>query len=187
MILSYMSYRRNTFQLFWIRLGLPARTHNRGPSSHGEISSINLTLEQGIMIIYEVLQTMQTIGQGQGQGQDLLRMYLLMFQHASGLSLLLLEYVNQQSPHLEGHYYVYLQKFLAEHNCQLEFACVKYPQLERRDDWFIIDIACHKPRDKLDDASIRKIHYCHSYLQVHRLSYICTVNGCYILPSVIDR
>ena len=90
-----------------------------GPRSHGGIGAIDLTIEQGITTIYEVMQTIQT----PRHGQDLLQIFLKKFQHASGLFLPLLEYPVQRAPHLEGYYYVYLCNFLAKHGCQLEFPC----------------------------------------------------------------
>ena len=86
-----------------------------GPRFHGGIGTIDLTIEQGIMIIYEVMRTIRT----PGQGQELLRIFLRKFQHTSDLSLLLLEYPVKRAPHLKGYYYLYLQNFLAEHGCQL--------------------------------------------------------------------
>ena len=54
-----------------------------GPRSHGGIGAIDLTIEQGIMIIYEVMKTIKT----PGHGQELLRIFLRKFQYTSGLSL----------------------------------------------------------------------------------------------------
>ena len=45
-----------------------------------------------------------------GYGQDILRIFLRTFQHASGLSQPLLEYPDLRAPHLEGHYYVYVKE-----------------------------------------------------------------------------
>ena len=102
---------------------------------------------------------MQTI-RTPGQGQELLRLFLGKFQHALGLFLPLLKYPAKRAPHLERYYHVYLQNFLAEHECQLEFACVPKPDLEREKDLMIIDVACNKPKQVLSDADINKIHYC---------------------------
>ena len=116
-----------------------------------------------------------------GHSQDILRIFLRTFQHTSGLSLPLLEYLDKRAPYLEGHYCVYLQKILAEHKIQLEFACVKYPKTKRKDNHLIMDWACKKNKAKLDDASIKTTNYCRSYLQVHQLSNICIADGGYIL------
>ena len=61
---------------------------------------------------------------------------------------------NQRAPHLKGYYYVYLQKYLAEHEIRLEFACVTSPKLERENGHLIIDRACAKTKAELDDQSI---------------------------------
>ena len=128
------------------------------------------------------MQTLRT----PGHGQDILRIFLWTFQHASGLSLPLLEYPNQRAPHLEGHYYVYLRKFLAEHKMKLECACVDSPKLERENDIFLMDTVCARSKEELSDANIRIINYCRNYLKVKRLSDICTANGQFIIPSVWD-
>ena len=59
-----------------------------GPTTHGGIGSIDLRIEQGIMIVTEIMRTLRT----PGHGQDILRIFLKTFQHVSGLSLPLLEY-----------------------------------------------------------------------------------------------
>ena len=73
-----------------------------------------------------------------------------------GLLLPLLEYPEQRAPHLEGYYYVYLQNFLAEHGCQLEFACVTRPEMEQENDFMIMDFTCDKPKYVLSDSDINK-------------------------------
>ena len=150
-------------------------------ATHGGIERMNLQIEQGIMIITVVIRTLRT----PGRGQDILGIFLWTFQHASCLSPPLLEYPNQQAPYLEGHYYVYLQKFLAEHKMQMECACVTSHTLEREYDLFLMDAACAKTKDKLSDPVIGTINYCRSCLKVKCLSDICTADGLYILPSVI--
>ena len=102
----------------------------------------------------------------------------------SGLSLPLLQYPEQRAPHLEGHYYVHLRKFLAEHKMQLEYECVDRPKLESENDTFLMDAMCARPKAELSDAKVRTINYCRNYLEVKRLSDICTADGQFILPSV---
>ena len=75
------------------------------------IRRINLHIEQEIVIVSEIMRTLRT----PGYGQDFLPTSIRIFQHASGLSQPLLEYPDQQAPHLKGHYCVYLQMFLVEH------------------------------------------------------------------------
>ena len=152
------------------------------PSSHGGIDNIDFRIEQSIMIIYEVMKTIHT----PGHGQDILQIFFRTFQHASSLSSPLLEYPDQRASHLEGHYYVSLRKLLAEHKIQLEFACVKCPNTERKNDHLIMDQACKTTKAKLDDASIKIIYYCRNYLQAHHISNICTADGGYILESVFQ-
>ena len=99
-----------------------------GRTTHGGIDSIGLRIEQGIMIVTEIIQTLRT----PRHGQDILRIFLKTFQYASSLTQPLLEYPNQRAPHLEGHYYVYLRQFLAKHKIQLECASVKNPRSNAR-------------------------------------------------------
>ena len=153
-----------------------------GPATYRENGSIDLQIEQGIMIINEIMRTMCT----PGHSQDILQLFLRTFQHASNLSKPLLEYPNQRAPHLEGHYYVYLSKFLAENKMQIEFASVTSHKLEQEKDVFLIDKACAKTKEKLSDPIIRTINYCRSYFEVKCLSDICTAYRHYTLPLVLQ-
>ena len=153
-----------------------------GPTIHGGIDSIDLRIEQGIMIVTEIMRTLRT----PGHGQDILHIFLKTFQHASGLSQPLLEYPNQRAPHLKGHYYVYLRQFLAKHKMQLECASVKQPAIKRENDQFLMNAACTKSKAELSNANIRNINYCWCYLEVQRMSDICTADGHYILQPVMD-
>ena len=72
------------------------------------------------------------------------------------------------------------------HGCQLEFACVSTPVLEREQDLMKMDMACDKPKEVLSNADINTIHYCQSYLQIHQLSDMCTADGNYILDTVFQ-
>ena len=65
-----------------------------GPTTPGGLDSINLRIEQGIMIVTEIMRTLQT----PGHKQDILHIFLQTFQYASGLSLPLLEYPEQRAP-----------------------------------------------------------------------------------------
>ena len=167
------------------KMGFP-RTYPQaivfGPTTHGGIGSIDLRIEQGIMSVTEIIRTLRTPGHGQG----ILRIFLCTFQHTSGFSLPLLEYPAQRAPHLEGHYYVQLRKFLAEHKLQLECACIDRPKLEQDHDLFLMDEVCEKPIKEVSDAIVRIINYCKNYLEVQRLSDICTADGQFILKSVWD-
>ena len=99
-----------------------------GPTTHGGLGSIDLRIKQGILIVIEIMRTLRT----PGHGQNILRMFLRTFQHASGLSLPLLEYPDQRAPYLEGHYYVYLRKFLAEHKINWSVHVLILPSLNAR-------------------------------------------------------
>ena len=153
-----------------------------GPVTHGGIESIDIRIEQGIMIVTEVMRTLRT----PEHGQDILRIFLRTIQHASGLSQPLLKYPNLRAPHIKGYYYVYLRKFLSEHRMQMECAYVTRPELEHENGIFLMDAACAKSKADLSDPDIRVINYCQSYLEVQRLSDICTVDGRYILPSGME-
>ena len=113
-----------------------------GPATHGRIDSIDLRIEQGVMIVKEIMRTLWK----PGHEQDLLRIFLKTFQYASGFSLPLLEYPEQRAPHLEGHYYVYLRQFLVEHKMQLECDCVDRPKLEHENDIFLMDTVCARTK-----------------------------------------
>ena len=94
------------------------------------------------MIVTEIMQMLRT----SGHGQDILHIFLKTFQHASGFSLPLIEFPDQRAPYLDGHYYVYLRQFLAEHKMQLECACVDRPKLKREHDIFLMDAVCARSK-----------------------------------------
>ena len=61
------------------------------------------------------------------------------------------------------------------------------PKLERENDIFLMDTVCARSKEELSDAKVRTINYCRNYLEVKRLSDICTADGQFILPSVWDE
>ena len=82
--------------------------------------------------------------------------------------------------------YIHLRKFLAKHKLQLECACVDRPKLERDHDLFLMDAVCAKAKAQVSDADVRIIDYYRNYLEVQRLSDICTANRQFIIKSVWD-
>jgi uncharacterized protein YbaR (Trm112 family) len=109
------------------------------------------------------------------------------------LSQSLLQYPEIRAPHLEGHYYVHIGRFLAQTKSSLEIDCIPKPTYERQGDEYIMEVVCSPTtayeldRNKLKsykDAEIRQIYYCKSYLNVQRISDLCTADGDFILPSV---
>ena len=67
---------------------------------------------------------------------------------------------------------------------QLECKCVNRPKLEHENDIFLMDAVCARPKEELSDVKVQTINYCRNYLEVKRLSDICTADGQFILPSV---
>jgi hypothetical protein len=128
-----------------------------------------------------------------GYGKQLATIFLRTFQNASGLSQPLLQYPTIRAPHLEGHFYVHIRRFLANNGASLEIECIPKPVDERQGDEYIMDIVCtpakatevdRKYLRQYTDAEIRQLHYCRSYLQVTRISDLCTADGVFILPSI---
>ena len=69
---------------------------------------------------------------------------------------------------------------------QLECECVDRPKLERENDIFLMDAVCVRSLEELSDAKVRTINNCRNYLEVKRLSDICTANRQFIITSVWD-
>jgi hypothetical protein len=170
-----------------------ARTHAHvlvfGPRSYGGIGCNDLRLEQGLDSIQNLIRQLRT----PAYGKQLTTIFLRTFQNASGLSQPLLQYPTIRAPHLEGHYYVHIRRFLAKHNASLEIKCIPKPTYERQGDEYIMDVVCSPTtttkmaRDKLlqyTDVEIRQIYYCKSYLNVKRISDLCTADGVFVLPSI---
>jgi hypothetical protein len=96
---------------------------------------------------------------------------------------------------LEGHYYVHVRRFLAQNKSNLEIDCIPHPTYERQGDEYIMDVVCSPTtakeldRNKLKhytDAEIRQIYYCKSFLNVQRISDLCTADRIFILPSIAE-
>jgi hypothetical protein len=77
-----------------------------------------------------------------GYGKQLATIFLRTFQNASGLSQPLLQYPDITAPHLEGHYYVHIRRFLAQNRANLEIECIPKPSYERQGDEYIMDVVC---------------------------------------------
>jgi hypothetical protein len=169
------------------------RTHAHalvfGPRSYGGIGCNDLRIEQGLDAIENLTRQLRT----PGYGNKLAIIFLRTFQNASGLSLPLLQYPEIRAPHLEGHYYTHIRRFLAKHKASLEITCIQQPTYERQGDEYIMDAVCSPTTaTELDipylkqftDAEIRQIYYCKSYLQVQRISDLCTADGAFVLPAI---
>ncbi|OEU13908.1 hypothetical protein FRACYDRAFT_242262 [Fragilariopsis cylindrus CCMP1102] len=170
-----------------------ARTHAHalvfGPRAYGGVGCNDLRIEQGLDAVQNLIRQLRT----PGYGKQLATIFLRTFQHASGLSKPLLEYPGIRAPHLEGHYYVHIRRFLAKHRASLEIECIPKSIDERIGDTYIMDVVCApEAASTLDrtqlkhytDAEINQLHYCKSYLQVKRISDLCTADGAFILPSI---
>ena len=169
------------------------RTHPHdlvfGTRSYGGIGCQDLRVEQGISSVENLIRQLRT----PGYGKDIAQVFLRWFQHASGLSLPLLGHPSIRAPHLEGHYYSNMRRFLAKTGGSLEIECVPQPMLERDGDAYIMDIICSPSTAttlrteqlmQFSDMEICKLFWCKSYLQVKRISDLCTADGTFILPNV---
>jgi hypothetical protein len=157
-----------------------ARTHVHalifGPKSYGGIGYNDLRIEQGLDAVQNLIQQLRT----PGYENQLATIFLRTFQHASGLSMSLLQYPEIRAPHLEGHYYVNIRRFLAQNKSSLEIECILTPTYKRQGDEYVMDVVCspktaiEMDRSKLKyytDAEIRQLYYCKSYLNVQRIFY----------------
>jgi hypothetical protein len=167
------------------------RTHAHalvfGPRSYGGIGCNDLRIEQELDAIQDLIRQLRT----PGYGKQLATIFPRTFQNASGLSQPLLQYPDIRAPHLEGHYYVHIRRFLAQNRASLEIEYVPKPSYERQGDEYIMDVVCSPStaykldRNKLKyykDTEIRQIYYCKSYLKVQRISNLCTADRDFLLP-----
>jgi hypothetical protein len=170
-----------------------ARTHTHahalvfGPRSYGGIGCNDFRIEQGLDAIQNLIRQLRT----PGYGKQLATRFLRTQQNASGMSKSLLKHPTIRAPHLEGHYYAHIRRFLAQNNVSLEIECIPKPTYERQGDEYILDIVCAPTTvmeldiDSLGqytDAEIRQVYYCKSYLKVKRISDLCTADGVFTLP-----
>jgi hypothetical protein len=128
-----------------------------------------------------------------GYGQEITTVFLRWNQHALGLSQPLLQFPSIRAPHLDGYYYSNMRRFLARHKGSLEIECVPKPTKERYGDEYVMDVVCstltttslqHELLHCYTDMEIKKMYWCKSYLQVKRISDLCTADGKFILPNV---
>jgi hypothetical protein len=108
------------------KLGL-ARTHAHalvfGLRLYGGIGCNDLRIEQGLDATQNLIRQLRT----PGYSKQLATTFLRTQQNASGLSKPLLQYSEIRAPHLEGHYYVHIRRFLATHNANQEIECIPKP------------------------------------------------------------
>jgi hypothetical protein len=169
------------------------RTHAHslvfGSRSYGGVGCNDLRVEQGLSSVENLIRQLRT----PGYGQDIATVFLRWNQHASGLSLPLLQYPSVRAPHLDGYYYSNMRRFLSKTNGSLEIACTPKPTVERFGDAYIMDVVCSPLTastlqitylNTYTDMDIRKLFWCKSYLQVKRISDLCTADGTFVLPNV---
>jgi hypothetical protein len=170
------------------------RTHPHslvfGTRSYGGIGCQDLRVEQGISSVENLIRQLRT----PGYGQDIATIFLRWNQHTSGLLLPLLQYPPIQAPHLDGYYYTNMRRFLARTDGSIEIACVPTPSKERCGDEYIMDDICSPMETSLlqrehlqqyTDMEIRKLFWCKSYLQLKRISDLCTADVTFIiLPNI---
>ena len=89
-------------------------------------------------------------------------MFLKTIQLASGLSQPIFQYPTVQAPHLEGHFYKHLQKFLASNTLSFEIAGSETTTLPQEFDCCIMDIVTSN--DEFEDRDIKYVYYCKSFL-----------------------
>ena len=99
-----------------------------------------------------------------------------------GIDLPLLQYPKIRASQLEGQYYVWLRQYLAKIDGSLEIAGISTLDLERKNDWRLMEAAC---ASDFTDAQVRTIYYCMHYLQVKTVSDICSASRKYILKSLL--
>jgi hypothetical protein len=158
---------------------------------HGNLSKQRrIPIKHGLDAVQNVIRQLRT----PGYGKQLATIFLRTFQNASGMSLPLLQHPTIRAPHLEGHYYVHIRRFLAQHTASLEIECIPRPSYERQGDKYIMDVVCSPATvQELDkkflryytDTEIRQIYYCKSYLNVQQISDLCTADGIFILSSIV--
>ena len=87
-----------------------------GPRSFGGIGCIDLRIEAGLAAIETIVRNLRI----PGKGQSIMMHMLETWQHASGMTKPLLQYPQQQAPHLKGDFYNHVRAFLAKHNMSFE-------------------------------------------------------------------
>ena len=138
----------------------------------------DLCIEAHIGGIENIIRTLRT----PGQGQEIVKRFLVTFQIASGLSKPIFQYPKLRAPHLEGHFYKHLRIFLAQNNISFDIAGIETATPPREFDRYIMDVATSN--DAFEDKEIKFIYYCKSFLQVQWVSDLCNADGTSVLPNI---
>ena len=112
-----------------------------GPRAYGGLGTLDIRIEAGLGGLDNIVQNLRS----PGKARSIINIFLHKWQHASGMSLPLLQYPSIPAPHLEGHYYVYLRQFLAQHSLSLEVHGLSPILPPRENDKCIMDVACNSP------------------------------------------
>ena len=131
----------------------------------------DLRIEAHIGGIENMIRTLCT----PGQGQEITMMFLKTIQLASGMSQPIFQYPTVRAPHLGGHFYKYLQKFLANNNLSFEIADIETATPPQEYDRCIMDIVTSD--NEFEDRDIKYVYYCKSFLQVRWVSDLCNADG----------
>ena len=58
--------------------------------------------------------------------------------------------------------------------------------MERENNRYVMDWICCKPKAQLNDTDVWRFNYYQLFLQVHRLSNICTADGKYMFDTILE-
>ena len=97
-----------------------------------------------------------------GQGQEIIMLFLNTIQLVSGLSKPIFQYPMVQAPHLEGHFYKHVRKFLASNNLSFDIAGIETATPPQEFDCCIMDIITSD--DEFKENDIKYVFYCKSFL-----------------------
>ena len=111
-------------------------------------------------------------------------MFLKTIQLASGISQPIIQYPMVRTPHLEGHFYKHLRKFLGSNNLSFEIAGIETATPPREYDRCIMDIVTSD--NEFKDRNIKYVYYCKSFLQVRWVSDLCNADGTSVLSNIKD-
>ena len=148
-----------------------------GSRASGGLGFRNLYVEQGVLHIIKLFQSLRT----PGQTQHLLRIVIDEWQISSGSSLPLLLHPHHPCKHLKGTWLTSTRTFLSFVNASLSITSMYCPRPLCLYNRAIMD--CFNTICGLGRKRLMQLNQCRLFLQIHFLSELVNTQGTHRIPS----
>ena len=167
-------------QIFLQKAGFPSTLCRHvvfAPRSSGGIGFRDIYIEQGILHLTKLVQTLRT----PGHPQQLIKLAIDEWQISSGCSHLLLTHPTVPCQHLEGTWLKSTREFLASISTSISIPHSYVPSPLRISDRSIMD--SFNQLSGLGRKRLIQLNCCRLFLQVHYISELTNTMGTHLLPG----